>query len=180
MENETEMLDSQNEQEVDDTSSDTDTQSEVDVEALKQQNRELFARAKRAEGFELKDGKWVKKEKPAKVEEVKTETKEETMGFKDIRALQDVPDEDVEDVIDWARFKKIPIAEAKASDHIKNLLKTKAEQRKTAQTTNTGSYHRVTTKNSEQAINQRIDKGELKDEEMQEAAKLVIAGWATK
>ena len=51
-----------------DTSNETvDTPAVVteDVEALKEQNKKLFARAKTAEGFVLRDGHWVKKEKPA-------------------------------------------------------------------------------------------------------------------
>lgn len=50
---------------------------ELDPVALKEQNRHLFARAKRAEGFVLKDGKWIKKEKPIVVEK-KPEAKDTT------------------------------------------------------------------------------------------------------
>lgn len=42
---------------------------------LNEKNRQLFARAKKAEGFELKDGHWVKSE--PKVEKVKKEEKKE-------------------------------------------------------------------------------------------------------
>jgi hypothetical protein len=51
-----------------DTSNETEVAPVVateDVEALKEQNKKLFARAKTAEGFVLRDGHWVKKEKPA-------------------------------------------------------------------------------------------------------------------
>ena len=57
-----------------DTSNDTageldinldETSNEVDVEALKEQNKRLFARAKKAEGFtQDAQGNWVKREKP--------------------------------------------------------------------------------------------------------------------
>lgn len=57
-----------------DTSNDTageldinldDTSTEVDVDALKEQNKRLFARAKKAEGFtQDAQGNWVKREKP--------------------------------------------------------------------------------------------------------------------
>lgn|SRR3972149_2377938 len=63
MENENENLDSENEetdkQELETTEEEIDTS---EVIALKEKNRQLFARAKKAEGFELKDGKWVKPE----------------------------------------------------------------------------------------------------------------------
>lgn len=50
-----------------------------DVEALKEKNRQLFARAKKAEGFVLKDGKWIKKEKPPV--EKKPEAKDATSEY---------------------------------------------------------------------------------------------------
>ena len=40
-------------------------------------NRQLFARAKKAEGFELKDGKWVKDGKPVKEPEAKPKQSDE-------------------------------------------------------------------------------------------------------
>lgn len=50
------------------TSKKDETTEELDskVLALEEKNRQLFARAKKAEGFELKDDKWVKVEKEEK------------------------------------------------------------------------------------------------------------------
>lgn len=71
MENENETLDSTNEDTgVEDKSEDT-TALEEKVTKLEDTNRQLFARAKKAEGFELKDGEWLKpepQEKPAEPE----------------------------------------------------------------------------------------------------------------
>lgn len=63
-----------------------------DVEALKEkfekiseQNRQLFARAKKAEGFELKEGKWVKSAKAdTKPKKVDTELPKETSKPSDL------------------------------------------------------------------------------------------------
>lgn len=44
---------------------------------VSEQNKQLFSRAKKAEGFELKDGQWVKPELPEETKE-KVETKVET------------------------------------------------------------------------------------------------------
>ena len=68
--NQNETLDSQNEETTADAEITTDTTEVVeDVTALKEKlssteekNRQLFERAKKAEGFELKEGHWVKKE----------------------------------------------------------------------------------------------------------------------
>ena len=59
-----ENADSQNGEEgsKDNGSEDDNTELTVeDYKALEQKNKELFARAKKAEGFELQNGKWVKK-----------------------------------------------------------------------------------------------------------------------
>ncbi len=44
-----------------DIDNDDNVEDETDVTALKEKNKQLFARAKKAEGFVLKNGKWVKK-----------------------------------------------------------------------------------------------------------------------
>jgi hypothetical protein len=68
---------------IDDTLNVTDetvndsTPNVEEVEALKEQNKKLFARAKTAEGFiQDSNGNWVKKEKPQKVEATISEVKE--------------------------------------------------------------------------------------------------------
>ena len=66
MENENETVDSPN----DDKPAEVESNETADADALgdqnrrlAEQNRQLFARAKKAEGFDLQDGKWVKTEK---------------------------------------------------------------------------------------------------------------------
>jgi hypothetical protein len=63
MAEETEILDSLNE-ETDDTGNDDIAVLQEKYWKVSDTNRKLFARAKKAEGFELKDDKWVKTEKP--------------------------------------------------------------------------------------------------------------------
>ena len=70
MANEKENLDSEIEEK------DLEVSDDDDVDALKEKfqkvsdaNRQLFARAKKAEGFELKDGKWIKPEVPKEPKE---------------------------------------------------------------------------------------------------------------
>lgn len=72
----------------------------------------------------------------------KDDKKEEqgTLTYRDTIALTNakVHADDVDEVVEYARFKKISIAEALESNVIKNSLSEKAEQRKTADATNTG------------------------------------------
>jgi hypothetical protein len=114
------------------------------------------------EGYEFKDGKWVKTKK----ESVQTESKviEGGLSIKDAKAIQDIHEDDVEDVVEWAKFKKISIAEAKKSDHIKTLLKEKEEQRKTAAASNTGIARRSSVKLSDAEVVERASKGEFPED----------------
>lgn len=112
---------------------------------------------------------------PLKIEEKPpvqvTETpKNENMSLKDIRALADVSDEDVDDVIEYAKFKNISIAEAKKSPVIQNILKTKTEERRTAEATSTATTHRKSGQSTEDKILGNFEKGELPTTEDDSAA----------
>lgn len=99
--------------------------------------------------------------------------KSDSMSLKDIRALQDVDDEDVDEVIDFAKYKGISIADAKKSPVIQTLLKTKAEERKTAQATVVSTQRRSTKPTVD--LVEKIQKYELSSpEEMKEAAKAFV------
>src|SRR3990167_6565943 len=144
---------------------------EVDVEAIKRENadlkrtnQELYEREKKAKGFVRgSDGKWIKPE-PKENKEEKTETKSE-LNLKDIRALQDVHDDDVDEVVEYAKFKGVSIAEAKKSPVIQAHLRTKEEERATAQATNTGGGKRTTSKNTPEAILERAESGQLPEDD---------------
>jgi len=96
------------------------------------------------------------KDKPAE-----KETPKNDMSLKDIRALGDVHDDDVDDVIDYAKFKGITVAEAKKSPTMQSLLKAKTEERKTAEVTNTGGSRGGSSKVSPETLIQNANKGKL-------------------
>ena len=77
---------------------------------------------------------------------------EPTHSLQDIRALSDVHDDDVDLIIDWAKTKKITVAEAKKDSDLQAVLKNHEEQRKTAEASNTGDGKRGTTKVSGSAL----------------------------
>jgi len=144
-----------------DTSETTETE---DVEALKEKNRQLFERAKKAEGF-IKDdtGKWIKKLQPVKTE-IKLEAKKEehtSFSLGDVYALNNakVAEEDVPEVAEYAKFKNITIAEALKTGVIKTLLAEKVEQRKTAETTNVRNTGRGSTKATGEELLERAQAG---------------------
>src|SRR3990167_2624887 len=122
------------------------------------------------EGYTFKEGKWVK---PAS-KEVKptsdTSTSEEPrLSIKDMHALKDVHEDDIDDVIEYANFKKIPISEAKKSGAVQAILANKAETRKTAAATNTGGGKPPIKKLTDDALIGEVEKGNIPEAGSKEA-----------
>lgn len=122
--------------------------------------------------------------KPQEKDTPKEPTEKETpkisnLSLEDIRALNDVHDEDVKDVQEWAKFKGVSLAEAKKDPHIVSLLKEKSEARQIAEATNTGKGRHGTSKATGKELLRNFEKtGELpeSDEDMK---KLVEAQYPT-
>lgn len=104
----------------------------------------------------------------------KEEKREDNLSIKDWKALQDVPEEDIDEVMDFAKYKGITIAEAKANPVVQTILRTRQEERKTAQATATGASRKSTAGNSTGELMKKIEKGTLTDEEMGDARKLAF------
>jgi len=102
--------------------------------------------------------------------------KELDISWKEARLLQDVPDDDVEDVIGFAKFKGITIAEAKKSPVVQSLLKTRAEERASAQAANTSSK-RGSRKDTSEGLLENFSKNILPqtDEDFRKLAEAQIA-----
>lgn len=162
MENETkEVINSTNDTETTENTEDTTEAKadEVDVEALKKENATLKAQ---------KDH-W--KKKATSTTETKTEGKEtKTEGVlsqKDFIALAkaDIEDEDIDEVVEYATFKKISVSEALKSNMIKTLLSEKAEARKVANATNTGTTRKASSQASDDSLTSNFKKGQLPDKD---------------
>ena len=142
-----------------------------DVEYLKEQNKRLFERAKKAEGF-VKDasGNWIKKPKPTTPEPkpvanevAKTEV---SVSLKDQIALINakISEEDIDEVLDYAKFKGITVTEAIKSPVVQATIREKMEQRKTAEAVNTSGSKRVSNKVSDETIISQAEKGNLPED----------------
>ena len=103
-----------------------------------------------------------------KPEEKETPKKSEEYSLQDIRALQDVHDDDVDEVVEFARFKGISITEAKKSLTVQNLLNAKKEERKTAEATNVGGSRKGSSKSTAEEIHEKAMSGQVpeSDEDM--------------
>lgn len=92
--------------------------------------------------------------------------------IKDSRALHDVPEEDVDEILKHAKNQSISITEAKNSPYIKWFLKTKAEERASAAVANTASTKRVNKADADALLEKANSGADMSDEEMREAAQL--------
>jgi hypothetical protein len=131
-------------------------------EELRKKNQELYEISKKAKGLVRdKDGNWVKKAQQES-KEVK-ETKSDDMSMSELRSLiaNNVPEEDTQVAIKYARMENISVSDALKTPELKAILGVKAEYRKTAQVTNTGSARRGTSKVSDDALLMNASKGNL-------------------
>ena len=161
--------DNNQDQNDDDQNNDDADEGEETVESLKAKNAKLQEayenQKKRAEKAENKssDNKDNKK-----VVDTKKTSKADDLTPKDLYALMEnkVPKEDVDDVVQYARFSKISIDDALDSDFVKRLLADKSEKRATARATNIGYNRRGSGKVSEQALLQKASQsGEIPDDD---------------
>jgi hypothetical protein len=151
---ELEILDSSNEIEADD-----EENTEDDKPEYTEREKQYYARIKKLEE-ELRDAK--KGEKPKK--ESKTSSELSTL---DIIALSkaNIEDEDIDEVLEYASYKKIPVREALKSSILKSTLAEKAEMRKSAQAVNTGSTRRSSSSVSDDRLLADARKGIMPESE---------------
>ncbi len=156
--------DSDDEDDEDDDSDDSKSKSDKYRGKLNAQNRFLIK-----EGYENVNGKWVKPNKPEARVEKKSSVKPQGMTPADVFVLvkANVPEEDIEDVTEYATFKKISIKEALQTNFVKSLLSDKAEERATAEATHTGSARRSLSKKSTANILDDASRGVLPDDPTQ-------------
>ena len=167
MTDEMEINDSLNVDETQDSNLEEGTDTEVEVEAdsekekLKQIAHNQKVRAEKAEA-ELKALKKTPKE-------TETPKNEGGMSIKDIRALQDVADEDVDEVVEYAKFKGISIAEAKKTSAMQSMLRTRVEERATANATSTQTTRRSSKETEESIVNDFHQGREVDPQKLAEA-----------
>jgi len=117
-------------------------------------------RAEKAEG----------KLKTVKPEVTQSKAKSNDLGSKDLYALMEakVPQDDIDEVIDYAKFKGVSIQEALKTSFVKSTLSEKAEQRRIAESTNVGNTRRNSGKVSDDTIMSKASAGEMpeSDEDM--------------
>lgn len=112
--------------------------------------------------------------------EIKSQPKEKsegTMSIKDMYALNqaNVHTDDLDEVLEYAKFKKISVAEALQSSLIKATLADKSEYRKTANVSNTGAARKGAVKTSDDTLQANLSKGIVPEKGSDEAERLFWA-----
>lgn len=98
------------------------------------------------------------------------------LSAKDAVALRDVHEEDVEFLITEASLREKSISEMKKDPYMQIILKTRAEERKSAEISSTAPTKRGNSKISSDALIKRAESGDetMSTEEIKEAASLAI------
>lgn len=145
-------------------------QEEAD-EPAEESVEEVRARLAKAEelanNYKIRAEKAERKAKEPVAAEPKTEPKG-GLSYKDTVALTNakVHEDDVDEVLEYAKFKSISVPEALKSSVIKTLLTERDEQRTTAEATNTSRSRGTSSRVSEEALLSKARKtGELPDSE---------------
>ncbi len=141
---------------------DNQDDEQVDWKAIALKNQEAYKNQKtRAEIAEAK----AKGAKP-QANQTQTETPA-SLTVKDGFALAkaNVNDEDVDDILEYARFKKITVADALKSTVVKTMLAEKEEFRQSQNASTITTTRRATPKVTDEAILENARKGKLGDSE---------------
>lgn len=141
---------------------------DIEIKGLSK-NKELAdnykTRAEKAEGE-------LKKKKPT--EEPKTDGDLSSMDTIAIINAK-VSSEDIEDVVEYAKFKKITVVEALKSSIVKTMLEEKEEKRKSAEATSTGKARAGQGKVSDETVLSNMAKGDVPEPGSAEAEQLFWA-----
>lgn len=143
---------------------------EIDTDKIdKAVEREMDSRKKLSEaiGQKIKYRNLANRPKntPPTKPEVKDDGKVEPLNLKDIRALNDVHDDDVDRLVNYAKFMNITVAEAKKLPEMVSFLRTSEEHRLTASATNTGGGKRGTSKVSDEDLLSKASSGDLPEDD---------------
>ena len=162
-------MDNQNDEEVIlNTQEETTDSNEVGTDESSESLEELKERLAKAE--ELANNYKIRAEKAEQKSE-RTETpkvapkKSSDLSPADIIALTkaNIDPEDIEEVLEYSKFKNIPLAEALKSSVVKATLSEKNEMRQSAQATHTGTTRRGNSQISDSKLLEDAKKGILPD-----------------
>lgn len=160
-ENEYEAVDSINDA---DETVNEEVDSETTEETTEQSNEELETLRKEVETLRNQKDHWKKKaSKPSEPSQKKEAGSEPQLSVKDSIALAkaDINVDDIDDVLEFAKFKNMSVSDALNNNMVKAMLKDKEETRRTAQATSTKDGRRAPKQVSSDELLSNARKGNL-------------------
>jgi hypothetical protein len=158
-----EALDSINQEEdtIENEEETIDEANEVEEVEESDNDEKLTALEKKVKELEAQKKHWQKKANTPKVES-KTD---DGLSQKDLYALManKVHEDDIDEVVAYAKLKNIEIKEALQSSVVKSILKDSEEVRKTAEVTNTKTSRKAPQERTAEQILQKVQRGEFPD-----------------
>lgn len=149
---------------------DTEAELDLDLSVEDDENEiDLVAEnAKLKKAYEDQKRRAEIAEKKAKTAKPVTQTENNaTLTVKDGFALAkaNVNDEDIEDILEYANFKKISVAEALKTNVVKNMLAEKEEFRQSQNASTTTNVKRAAPKVTDEVVLEKARQGKLGDSE---------------
>lgn len=153
----------QQEEEVLETSQEVEQLEQDSNESVEEYKARLAKAEELANNYRVRAERAERIAKAAKSNEVQKPTQTGELSTQDLYALMqaNVPQEDIDDVREYATLKKISIADAIKAPIVKSILNEKAEERTVASAANVGSSKRGSGKIPDDVLLSRASKGEL-------------------
>lgn len=150
------------------------TEEVVEEEELEESPEELKERLAKAE--ELANNYKVRAEKAEKLAKAKPPVTANELASKDLVAIMNakVPEDDIDEVVEYAKYRKTSISEILKDPIMKATLDLRAEERNTAIAANTNSTRRGSTRVPDDVLLSNANRGKLPESDA-DIARLVAA-----
>lgn len=136
---------------------DNETTEEKPKIEYTEREKQLYAQLQKAKGLTLVDGKWVKANKPAaKVVSTNLSTTDAILIAK-----SNIEMEDVERVVKFAKDEGLTVSEALRNSELRAILDVRADERRTAQATQTRSARGSAPQSGEDMLSKAENTGEV-------------------
>ena len=158
-ENDQEVVAQENDTEI------TENQPETVAPETTDEQESVDELKKRLATAEAQKEHWRAKAQKSPTQVVVEESKPDSLSTKDVLFLAkaDIHEDDVADLIDWAKVKKVSLSEA--AKQLKGTLEARAEERKTAAVANISNARRGPTKITDESLLDNARSGKLPEDD---------------
>lgn len=157
------------------------TEEEITEEELETQESADELRERLAKAEELANNYKVRAEKAEKLAKSKPPTTANELSSKDLMAIVNakVPEDDIDEVVEYAKYRKTSIGEILKDPIMKATLDLRAEERNTASAANTNTSRRGSNRVPDDVLMHNASKGKMPENDA-EIARLMAAKYKSK